>query len=370
MKKFIFLLGLIVTTVACSSGDNNNSSDNKFDRNTLLTNWSDNIIIPSYENYLTKMISLQTATIAFINAPSEDKLIVVRSAWLEAYKAYQKVAIFNFGKAADISLNQISNTYPTDKAGIEANIISGTYNLNLQAQYDKQGFPGLDYLLNGLGANDAAIVSFYTTSANATNYKNYLTAVVVKLKANIDAIITDWKSGYRDTYVKNSGTSVTSAVSFTTNNFVKNLEKDIRTCKIGIPVGKYSNGIKYPEKVEALFKNDVSKELLNVAIKASKDFFNGKHFNSATTGASLKSYLDYVNAVRDEKKLSDIINTQYTTVFIVNDELGDSFSEQVTNDNSKMLNSFNALHQNVIYTKLDMMQALNITIDYVDSDGD
>jgi hypothetical protein len=28
------------------------------------------------------------------------------------------------------------------------------------------------------------------------------------------------------------------------------------------------------------------------------------------------------------------------------------------------------LQQNVIYTKLDMMQALNITIDYIDSDGD
>jgi hypothetical protein len=28
------------------------------------------------------------------------------------------------------------------------------------------------------------------------------------------------------------------------------------------------------------------------------------------------------------------------------------------------------LQQNVIYTKLDMMQALNITIDYIDSDRD
>jgi hypothetical protein len=31
--------------------------------------------------------------------------------------------------------------------------------------------------------------------------------------------------------------------------------------------------------------------------------------------------------------------------------------------------SFDALQQN-IYTKLDMMQALNITIDYIWSDGD
>jgi hypothetical protein len=36
-----------------------------------------------------------------------------------------------------------------------------------------------------------------------------------------------------------------------------------------------------------------------------------------------------------------------------------------------MQNDFSdALQQNVIYTKLDMMQALNITIDYIDSDGE
>jgi hypothetical protein len=34
-----------------------------------------------------------------------------------------------------------------------------------------------------------------------------------------------------------------------------------------------------------------------------------------------------------------------------------------------MILAYDALQQNVIYTKLDMMQALNIT-DYIDSDGD
>jgi hypothetical protein len=35
-----------------------------------------------------------------------------------------------------------------------------------------------------------------------------------------------------------------------------------------------------------------------------------------------------------------------------------------------MILAYDALQQNVIYTKLDMMQALNITIDYIDSDGE
>jgi hypothetical protein len=274
------------------------------------------------------------------------------------------------GKAEEINFNMASNTYPTNTVGIESNISSGTYNLSLLSQLDKQGFPALDYLINGLGITDVSIIGFYTTNASAANYKQYLTDVAGKLKTNIDAVVTDWNSGFRNSYVANNGTSVSSSVNKTTNLFVKNLEKDVRTGKIGIPAGIFSSGVKYPEKVEGYYKNDISKELLNISIKASQDFFNGKHFNSTTTGEGLKSYLDFLNATKNNQKLSDIINNQFTTIYTVNSNLNNSFSQQINTDNSKMIASYDALQQNVIYTKLDMMQALKITIDYVDGDGD
>jgi predicted lipoprotein len=373
MKKIIFLLGLIITIIACSSGDNNgdNSSGNNYDRAVLLTTWADNIIIPSYENYQTKVTTLSTDAATFTTTPTAANLQTLRTSWYEAYKAYQYVGIYGFGKALDINFKEIANTYPTSATGIEENITSGTYNLSLQAQYSKQGLPALDYLLNGLGADDAAIVTFYTTNAKATNYKKYITDVTARLKSTIDLVVIDWKTGgYRNAYVANTGTSVSGAVNITTNNFVKNLEKDIRTIKLGIPAGLFSNGVKYPEKTEAIYKANVSKELLNISLKASQDFFNGKHFNSATTGESLKTYLDFVNAVRDGKKLSELINTQYAAVFTSTNDLNASLANQINTDNTKVTAAYDVLQKNVIYTKLDMMQALNITIDYVDGDGD
>jgi hypothetical protein len=74
--------------------------------------------------------------------------------------------------------------------------------------------------------------------------------------------------------------------------------------------------------------------------------------------------------IRNEKQLSTTINNQFTTIFTVNATLSASLSAQVNTDNAKMILAYDALQQNVIYTKLDMMQALNITVDYVDSDGD
>ncbi len=373
MKKLVFLLLGIGFIAACSSGGSDDEATTKpdsFNRTALLTNWADNIIIPSYEGYQQQIVALENAATAFTNMPTDATLAAVRIAWLDAYKAYQYVAIYNFGKADEIHLVSSSNTYPTDAAGIESNISTGTYNLSLLSQYVKQGFPAVDYLLNGLGTDDTMLLSFYTTSASATKYKKYLNDVIAKLKENNAIVLNDWKTGYRDAYVKNSGTSVTSAVSTTTNAFVKNFEKDIRTGKVGFPAGKFSNGTKFPEKVEAFYKNDVSKILLNTALQASRDFFNGKQYKSETVGASLKSFLEYVKAERDGQLLGTTIDKQYDAIFSSNSALSDSFSNQVTADNSKMLMAYDVMQKQVIYTKLDMTQALNITIDYVDGDGD
>ena len=372
MKKIFLTFGLLfaVTTIVCCSSSGDGGSSDNFDRTALLTNWADNIIIPGNVNYQSKIQVLANDVAAFNTAPTEANLQTVRASWLEAYKSFQKISIFYIGKALEVNLNESANTYPADVAGIQNNISTGTYNLNQFAQHSRQGFPGLDYLINGLGASDAAIVAFYSTDANAAKYRQYLTDVTAKLKSNIDAVVTDWNSGYRNTYVASTGTGVSSSVSKTTNLFVKNLEKPIRTGKIGIPSGLFSSGTLFPEKVEAYYKNDVSKELLNVAIQAEKDFFNGKYANSATTGPSLKSYLDYLNAVRNGQSLSTIINNQFDAIFTSNATLSNSFSQQVNTDNSKMIAAYNVMQQGVIYIKLDMMQALNISIDYVDGDGD
>jgi uncharacterized iron-regulated protein len=77
-----------------------------------------------------------------LTSPSEANLLTVRTSWLEAYKTYQYVAIYSFGKSEEINLKNI-NTYPTNAAGIDANISAGGYNLTLLSQFDKQGFPAL-----------------------------------------------------------------------------------------------------------------------------------------------------------------------------------------------------------------------------------
>jgi hypothetical protein len=83
-------------------------------------------------------------------------------------------------------------------AGIEANV-DGGYNLALLSQFDKQG-PCFDYLINGLSTTDALIVAQYTTNG-AQNIK-VLDRCYYPLKSNADSVVTDWNSGYRNSYIK------------------------------------------------------------------------------------------------------------------------------------------------------------------------
>src|SRR6476659_10008029 len=128
MKKIVFILSFFAFVYACSSGDdgNKNTSDG-YDRTALLTNWADNIIIPSYQNYQAKVQVMVTNTNTFVATPTEANLQTLRTSWIDAYKAYQYVTIYGFGKSLDIHFKEATNTYPTDALGIEANVTAGTY---------------------------------------------------------------------------------------------------------------------------------------------------------------------------------------------------------------------------------------------------
>lgn len=370
MKKFGFVLLIVISAFfyACSDdGSSSSASGDNYNRTAMLENWADNIIIPSYENFQTKVNNLHNSVVTFNGVVNQTNLDDVRLKWMEAYSAFQHVGFYTIGKAEEIYFLEKTNIYPINTVDIESNVSSGAYDLNLISQYDAQGFPALDYLLFGIGADDVEILNMYSTN---TNYGQYLTDLVAAIKENTDAIVTSWNGNYRNTFVSSNGNTPSSSTNLMVNNFVFYFEKHIRAGKVGIPAGVYSSNILYPEKVEAYFKGDFSKQLALEANTAAKNFFIGKHFNAITEGPSLKDYLNYLNAIRNNQSLSTIISNQFGTIDTTISALEANFSNQINNNNTQMLNAFDVLQQQVVYLKLDMMQALNITVDYVDADGD
>ena len=374
MKKIILLTAVIFTLISCKNGAVDSCKTDSFNRKALLENWADNIIIPAYENYVSELELLDAKAIDFVATPNQTNLTNLKTAWINAYKAWQKVSAFEVGKAEELKMRDFTNTYPSDIAKIEANITAKDYNLTLSTKLNQQGFPALDYLLNGLGktaatapASDSEILVYYTSPTSL--YKSYLTAVTSRLKTMGTSVLTDWKTSYRNTFVANDCSSSTASFDIVTNDFIFNFEKHIRFAKVGDPSG-YLSGISAPEKVEALYNKTASKELLVVALQASIDFFNGKHFNSTTEGQSLKSYLNELNIEAGGGQLSVMINQNLEESKNIANNLEGNFYDLIVNNRTDLNPLREKLHSVVDVFKTNMLSAFKVKADYNDSDGD
>lgn len=372
--KVTFFLVLAALMLACDGSNNEPSTeDNSKDRKVILTHWADNIIIPSYAAFQAKFDIMVSKNALFQQTPSLSTLTELRAAWVDAYLEWQKVELFEFGPADRYTMRNFFNIYPTDIAGISENINNENANLDVPAAYAKQGFPALDYLLNGVAADDEQIVAFYTTSDNASKNIAYLNRLVTRMDTILKSVVSEWTT-YRETFISKTGLDIGSSMGLVVNAYVLNYERYIRSGKIGIPSGSTitAGGVAYPEKVEAYYKKDISRDLAKNAHQASQSFFKGIAIASGSEGPSFKSYLDALGAkdANTGTALSDIINQQFNTITAGLTPLSPNLAEQVQNDNDAMKAVYTDMQKAVRMIKVDMTSAMSITITYTDNDGD
>ncbi|WP_224483689.1 imelysin family protein [Robertkochia aurantiaca] len=363
---------IAVFFAACSGSDDSGmgpgGSADDFDRQAMLAHMADNIIIPVYADLDAKLDGLVAAKNAFVSQPDQTNLLALRTAWLEAYKTWQYAEMFNIGKAEEIDYNFQMNVYPTSVTDVENNIAAGSYDLSHVNNNDAVGFPALDYLLYGVGETDTDILAVYN-GENGAAYLQYLSDVSDRMKALTSEVLTDWQSLYRDSFVKNTGTSATGSVSKITNDYIYYYEKGLRANKIGIPAGVFS-AEPLPDRVEAYYNGEVSRELAMTALDAVKDFFNGVSYNSNPSTNGFADYLNYLNELNAGEDLNALINAQFNTAGDAISGLNPSFSQQIATDNTMMTQAYDELQKAVVLLKVDMVQAFNVSIDYVDADGD
>lgn len=368
--RILVLFGFLLFVVSCKNDDNGiiEPTDN-FDRQAMLANWADNIIIPAFAEFSTKTVALKSASEAFGNAPSLGNYEDLKTAWTNAYLAFQEVSMFEIGMAEELRFTNNLNIYPVDVNAVEENILNGGYNLELPATIDQQGFPALDYLLFGIAVDENAILDFYQNDINASKYLSYLIDLCTRIDSLTSSILDDWNSSFRNDFVNNSGNSANASVDKLVNDYIFYYERHLRAGKIGIPAGVFS-GSSLPDKIEAFYKKDFSKALFLRSLNAVQNFFNGQHFQTSTTGSGMHSYLDYLGLTKNGENLSLIINDQFEAARTSANELEENFAFQVETDNVKMLATYDQLQINVVHLKVDMLQAFNINVDYVDADGD
>lgn len=374
-KKIIHLVvGLLFILTGCSSSKKDDlKPEHGFDRKAMLTNFADNIIKPGYDSFKQSFDLMKTKSDDFLNVPSVTGLQEFRSAWKDAYVVWQKVELFEVGPAEDAMLRTHFNIYPFNVARAESNITSGIYNLDEAGQISAQGFPAIDYFLNGTGEDDAAILAWFNDPTKGTNRKKYLRDVVGKMSDKLQVVVSEWNGSYRNTFINNVGTDVASSTGKLVNAYILHYERFVRSGKIGIPAGIMGSSLisPAPEKVEAFYQRDLSKELALTAQQAVLDFYRGKSFNSTSTGPSFKTYFAALGSKGlDGRLLADILDDQFGKAMLKLNDTQADFYKQIQTDRSKMVSVFEEMQLAVRYLKLDMTSAMGISISYTDNDGD
>jgi hypothetical protein len=246
--------------------------------------------------------------------------------------------------------------------------------LDVPASYATQGFPALDYLLNGVGSDDAAIVAAYTTDPDADKRTAYLDRITDRMNTLLTNVVSEWNGPSRDAFVTQTGIDIGSSFGLAVNAYVLHYERYIRSGKIGIPSGAAigSSGVPYPERVEAYYKRDISLALAKNAQQATWDFFNGVAPATGREGPSFHSYLDALGAkdASTGTMLSEIINDQFEIISGELAQLSPNLYEQIQTDNQQMVDTYAAMQKLVRMLKVDMTSAMSVTVTYTDNDGD
>ena len=367
MLNRIYLILFFITFLFFSCDENTDPSPTNvdgFNRTELLENISNNIIIPAFDEFYNSLLILQENSNVFITSPNTINLENLSNSWLDSYKKWQYVEMFDIGLAEVINYKGKMNIYPTDINLIETNIINGNYDLNNNNNFDARGFPALDYMLHGLDENNEEIINIYL---NNSAYSDYLSSLINSMIYNTNLIIEDWVD-FKYDFINSSGNTATSSVNKLTNDFIFYFEKGFRANKFGIPAGVFSID-PLPQNVEAFYKENVSKDLAIEALNACKSFFWGKYYNSDIYGSSLATYLDYLHT-SNENNLANIISEQFIEAENKINLLDNNFILQIQNNNNQMLVTYDAIQVMVVSFKVDLLQALSISVDYVDADGD
>ncbi|MCB9426551.1 MAG: imelysin family protein [Flavobacteriales bacterium] len=365
LQKIVLSLLLLTIVYSCDepTSTNNNTSDS-FDRGALLTNLADNIIIPAFEDLTTQLTALKNKKDDFIASPNQSTLTALRTAWLDAYKAWQHVEMYNIGEAEKTFYTFQMNVYPANTSKITDTIETENVDLTNPFYNDAVGFPALDYMLFGLADSDSLILEKYTTATGANKYKNYLSLLIDQMLSITQNVSNDWKKNYRNTFVSSTDNTTSSSLNKFVNDFIFYTEKIFRANKFGIPAGNFSD-TSLPEKVEGYYSKEYSKQLAQESFQSIKNTFYGISLDG-TDGKGLDDYLKHLN----KTELLNAISSQFDVIDTQLQGLNNNLSQQVVDDNTKMTEIYDAIQKSVVLFKVDMLQAFGIRVDYADADGD
>jgi uncharacterized protein len=366
ITRFLLLAVLTLTLVYCKKKKSTDPEETTepFDKQAMLTNMADNVILPNYTSFKSALDSLIASYNAFKLSGSQGDYILVKQKLHSAYLKYQRVDLFEFGPAENLIFRMNCNIFPTDTVQIKTNITTGSYDLASAANFDAKGLPALDYLFYGNNQTEASLIQSFTSSPNRCQY---VSDVLNDMSTKINSIINTWNSSYRNTFTKSLGTDIGSSIGVLVNQLSYQLDY-LKNAKIGTPLGKKTLGVPAPEKCEGYYGTQ-SLIYANETLRLIEDVYLGRSAAGAN-GKGFDDYLDHLMADYNGTPLTTAIANQFAVAKSKLSGIPGILSSQVVTNASQVDAAYVELVKLLVLLKTDVPSQLGVIITYQDGDGD
>jgi uncharacterized protein len=350
----IFQSIVILSVFSCSETEHKKP----FDQTPLLTNFSQNIIIPAYQDHLSNVETLETKVNNFIATLTVESLTEARSAWQTAALSWKRAEIFNFGPVDDLSVETAMDFWPVSTTGIESSVTAydGTSTYLDGIGSNKKGLAAIEYML--FHAGQETIINEFAEEKR----REYIALLMAELSDRIEGLLLTWVTTYADQFVESTGTDSRASAVLVSNQMLILIE-DVKNYKLGTPFGM-SSGTPHPELVESPFAG-YSMEMIRANIEAIEMVFTGG------TGAGFDDYLNaYPRKSDGNESLTMVIEKQILKCKVASAAITVPLEEAITTQGYQVEELITDLTVLNAYLKTDMMSRLNLVVTFTDNDGD
>ena len=196
-RSLPLLLALVMIVAvglsACSDDDNPTGTTGSSEFTEYLADYSQKVIVATYDRMKAKGADLQTAVEAFAADPSnQTKLDAAAMLWREMREPWEASEAFLFGPAEFLSLDPALDSWPVDRGQL-ANVLASEFDLTPEFIADGlgpalRGFHTVEYLLFRDG-------SPRTAAEVPEREREYLVAVATVLAEDAARLADAWSVG-------------------------------------------------------------------------------------------------------------------------------------------------------------------------------
>lgn len=328
----------------------------------VVTAIVDGVVLRHYGDLSTETATLATAGAAFCASMDEPGLVAFRDAWSNAHAPLKRAEIVRFGPSMEepYRLQPKMDAWPANEDAI-ADYLAGTGGL-AQADFDlmgsaTRGFPALEVLLWAPG--DATLDAFRSDPRRCPYAAGLASDLDVLAGRMVAAWETDWKDRlvHPEDHAEDAYETLQDVIDEWVNRMIFTVE-DIRSTRLGKPVGDSSGGEPLPDTIESRYSGR--------SLEDARDALSGVR-DVAGEGDPLGIY-DLLTG--DRAALVPKLEKGQSDAAAYLGEIHEPLETAIVDDRVAIGAAQSALLTFQVLLQVDLAQALSVTLAFNDNDGD